>query len=256
MGGEAGGLGRDALHHVAVAADGVDVEVVQGEVGLVVVLGEPEAGRGHADAGGHALAERAGGRLDAGRQVRLGVAGGLAVDLAELLEVVERQGRGVEDLDPLLDVVHAGEVDQRVEQHRRVPDRQDEPVAVGPQRVGRVVAEEVLPERVAQRRQRHRRPRVARVRRLDRVHRQGPDRVDALQVDVVVLVRGHPVAPCRSLRLQGESAIIGGPGRQDPPRSPSRDTIITTDPPAWQGVDPDPAARRLTPAGRRPRSSR
>ena len=92
--GERGGLGRDPLHHVAVAAEGVDVEVEQVlEAGLVEVRGHPAAGHGHADAVGHALAERAGGRLDARGPAVLGVAGALAVELAELLDVVERDRR-------------------------------------------------------------------------------------------------------------------------------------------------------------------
>ena len=66
MGGERGGLGGDALHHAAVAAEGVDVEVDQVlEAGAVVACGHPAARQRHADAVGHALPERPGRRLDA-----------------------------------------------------------------------------------------------------------------------------------------------------------------------------------------------
>ena len=47
---------------------------------------------------GDALAERAGGRLDAGGPAILRMAGALAVELAELLDVLERDGRLAEDL--------------------------------------------------------------------------------------------------------------------------------------------------------------
>ena len=85
----------------------------------------------------------------------------------------------------LADRLDAGQVQERVEQHRGVAGREDEAVAVGPDRVLRVEAEDVLPEVVGDRGQRHRRARVARVGRLDRVHRQGADRVDAELVERV-----------------------------------------------------------------------
>ena len=79
----------------------------------------------------------------------------------------------------VVDLLHPGQVDQRVEQHRGVAGREHEPVAVGPVRVGRVVAQVVLPDLEAERGQRHRRARVSGVGLVDRVDRKGPDRVDA-----------------------------------------------------------------------------
>ena len=74
-----------------------------------------------------------------------------------------------------------------------------EAVAVRPDRVGGVEAQEALPERVGDRGQRHRRPRVAGVRLLDRVDRQRPDRVDAELVDVGHGCRLSVAHPRRSL---------------------------------------------------------
>ena len=85
--------------------------------------------------------------------------------LAERLEVVEAH-------------LVAGEVEQRVQQHRRVPGREHEPVAVGPVRVRRRVAEVARPQRVRHRRGAHRRARVPGVGLLDAVDREGPDGVD------------------------------------------------------------------------------
>ena len=84
----------------------IDVGVVvdDREVRAVEVRGEEALGDGHAHAVGEALAQRAGGRLDAGREAVLGVAGGAAAPLAELLQLLERQ-------------VVAGQVEQGVEQH-------------------------------------------------------------------------------------------------------------------------------------------
>src|SRR5262249_21241097 len=81
--GQRGGFGGNAFHHAAVAADGVDAVVKDREVRAVIAIGEPFLGDGHADAVGDALAERAAGGFDAGDPVILGVAGRLAVELAE-----------------------------------------------------------------------------------------------------------------------------------------------------------------------------
>ena len=74
-----------------------------------------------------------------------------------------------------VDRLDAGEVQQRVQQHRGVPRREHEAVAVRPDRVVGVEAQEVLPQRVGDRRHRHRRPGMARVRRLHGVHRERAD---------------------------------------------------------------------------------
>ena len=119
-------LGRDALHEVAVGDDRVDAVVH--DLGAVA-LAQEALGDRHADAVGEALAERAGGDLDAGRHVdavALGMAGRERAPLAELLQLVQAQ-------------VVAAEVQRGVEQHRAVAGAEDEPVAVGPVRVLRVV---------------------------------------------------------------------------------------------------------------------
>ena len=113
MPGDRGGLGGDALHQVAVRADRVDVVVEQRQLGPVQVLTEVAAAHRHADGVRHALAEGPGGGLDAGGEVVFRVARRAAVELAELLDVLERHGRRV----AAVLFRHAGEVQQRVEQH-------------------------------------------------------------------------------------------------------------------------------------------
>ena len=93
-----------------------------GVVGPVELGRQPPLGDGHPDGVGEALAERAGRRLDAGRQAVLGMARRPRAPLAERLEVVEVE-------------VVARQVEERVEEHARVAGRQDEAVAVRP--VGR-----------------------------------------------------------------------------------------------------------------------
>ena len=65
MAGERGRLRADAFHQAAVAANRVDVVVEQLEARLVVAAGQPLARDRHADAGGDALPQRTGRRLDA-----------------------------------------------------------------------------------------------------------------------------------------------------------------------------------------------
>src|SRR5581483_4364753 len=83
-------------------------------------------GERHADAVGEALPERTGGGLDAGGEMRLRMSRRARAPLAKLLQLVERQ-------------VVAGEVQERVEQHRAVARREDEAIAIGPVRIARTV---------------------------------------------------------------------------------------------------------------------
>ena len=78
------------------------------------------------------------------------------------------------------------EMEQGVQQHRGVAGGEHEAVAVGPGGIARIVAEEPAPQHVRHRGQRHRRAGMSRLGRLDRVHRQRADRVDAAPGEVVV----------------------------------------------------------------------
>ena len=75
-----------------------------------------------ADRIGDALSERAGGRFDAEGLVKLRVPRGVAVQLAEVLDFVERQGV-------------AAQVQPAVKKHPAVAGREDETVAVEPARL-------------------------------------------------------------------------------------------------------------------------
>ena len=181
--GGAGRLVRDALHQAAVAADGPHVVVKEREAGLVVALGEELARDRHAHGVAEALPQRPGGGLDARRDAELGVAGAARARLAERADVVHRDGQAPRGRAVGARLLHAGQVQQAVEQHARVAVGEDESVAVGPVRRGGVVDQRVLPERVAHGRQAHRRARVAAVCRLHRVHRERAQRVDGQAVD-------------------------------------------------------------------------
>ena len=88
--GERGRFARYALHHVAIAANRINVVVEHREVRPIEMLGEPAPGERHANAVAATLAERAGRGLDPGCQVVFRMAGTLAADLPKPLDIVER----------------------------------------------------------------------------------------------------------------------------------------------------------------------
>jgi len=200
--GERRGLRRDPLHHAAVAGQRVHVVVEQLDARTVVARREPAAADRHPDARRHALPQRPGGGLDAGRPAILGMAGALALELAEAPDIVEGDRRLPEPLVVGVHRLDAGQVQHGVEQHRRVAGRQHEPVAVRPDGVVGIEAQPPLPERVDDRRQGHRRAGVAGARRLHGVHRQRPDRVDAQTIEIHItrhrrLLIPHAIPPPR-----------------------------------------------------------
>ena len=71
MPGDRRGLLADPLHQVAVGGDRVDVVVDDSSAGPVVALGQEPLGDRQPDGVGDPLSERAGRRLDAGRQPEL-----------------------------------------------------------------------------------------------------------------------------------------------------------------------------------------
>ena len=167
-GGQRGRLRRHPLLHAPVAGDAVHEAVEDGGAGGGVRVEElpvPAGTHREADSIRHARAERAGRALDAVGVAELGVAGGPALPLAQVLQVLQFQAV-------------ARQVELGVLQHRGVPGGQDEPVAADPARVGRVGAHHLLVEHVRDGRQRDRRARVAVASLLDGVRGQDAGEVD------------------------------------------------------------------------------
>ena len=113
---------------------------------------------------------------------------------------------------------------------------QHEAVAVGPDRVLRVEAQDAVARGVGQRRQGHRRARVPGVGRLDGVHRERADGVDRSQVEIGGVHRqpfracdgefvmiGSTCAPV-SLRLRGDHRVVPAAraAKRPPPASAPR----------------------------------
>jgi len=190
------GLVRDAFHQVAVRADRVDAVIDDVVVRPVELLVEEPFRDRHPDAVCEPLAERAGRRLDPGREEVLRMARRKRLPLAEPLQLLERQ-------------VVAREMKRRVLEDAGVPCGEHEPVAVRPLGVRGVVPEVLRVDRVGERREGHRCARMAGTRLLHRVHRQDADRVDRAFADLGV---GH-VTPryrsaCRSLAERYASCLV------------------------------------------------
>ena len=114
-----------------------------------------------------------------GAMAVLGVAGGAAAELAEALQLVERH------------VGVAGQMQQRIEQHRAVAGRQHEAVAVGPVGLGGIEFQELAEQHGRDVGHAHRHAGMAGFRLLDRVHGERADGVGhAAQMRVVWRVRG------------------------------------------------------------------
>ena len=79
-----------------------------------------------------------------------------AVDLAKVLDVFEGDGVFAKALVFGIYRAHTRQEQQRIQQHGRVSIGENKTVAVRPDRIFRVVAQELLPERVGYRGQRHR----------------------------------------------------------------------------------------------------
>ncbi len=102
--GQRAGLVRDAFHETSVAEEDVGHVVNHAEARPVEALCQHFFGQRHAHRVGEPLPQRAGRGLDAGEFAGLRMTGGLGVQLAEALDLVERENV-------------ARQVQQRVQQH-------------------------------------------------------------------------------------------------------------------------------------------
>jgi hypothetical protein len=154
----------DAFHQATVAQKHVGA-VVHHLVTVPVELGGQQLlGQRHAHRVGDALPQRAGGGLHTRCDAHFRMASGFAVQFAEVFQLVHRQ-------------LVAGEMQQRVNQHRSVAVAQHKTVAVGPGRIGGVVAQVAAPQRNGHVGHAHGRTGVAGIGGLHSVHREGADGV-------------------------------------------------------------------------------
>ena len=163
----------DAFHQAAVAGQnvGVVVDQIVSEGRIHDAFAEREA-----DRIAETLAEWAGRRLDAGGMAVFGMTRRLRTDLAEILDLVDRH------------VLVAGEVEQRIKQHRAMASRQDEAVAVGPVRLPGIEFQEAREQHGGDVGGAHRQARMAGIGLLHGIHGKEADRIGH---PVVLVACGH-----------------------------------------------------------------
>ena len=161
------GLMGDPLHQTTIAHENPGVMVDNLMTVAVKLRRQGAFGDGHTDGVRQPLAQRAGGGFHPRGIAMLRVAGRFRVQLTELLQFRQRQ-------------IVAGQVQQTVEQHRRVAVGQNKTVAVHPARVLRIVLEKIVPQHFGNVCHPHWRTGVAGIGFLHRVHAQGADGVGKL----------------------------------------------------------------------------
>ena len=160
MPGKADGFLADALHQAAVAGDypSAVIDKIVTENGIQVALGHR-----HADRHCQPLPQRPGGGFNAGKLEIFGVAGAGTAELAKVPDVFDRRAS------------IAGQVKQRIQQHRAMAGGQDEAIAIGP--IGPAGIELQMPceQRSGGICHTHRHAGMAGIGGLDSIHCQGPD---------------------------------------------------------------------------------
>ena len=164
--GERDRLLADALHQAAIAHKDIRMVIDQR---IAVARRQHALGQRHADSIGDALAERPGGGFDTGRVAIFRMPRRLAAELAEALDLLD------------VDIRIAGQIKQRIKQHRAVAVRDHETVAIGPGGIGGVEFQESREQHRGQIGHTHGHAGVARVRLLHRVDRQHTDGVGHLR---------------------------------------------------------------------------
>ena len=177
--GERGCFARYAFHHVAVAADRIDVVVEYRKTRTIEVPSQPACGERHAHRIAAALPERTGRRLDTAGQTVLRVAGTFAAELSKPPDIVDRDGGRPLPLLFAVYCFHAAEMEHGIEQHRGMAIGKHEAVSIGPGWIVGIKTQKALPQRVNHRRQGHWRPRMAGVGLLNGIHREGANGVYA-----------------------------------------------------------------------------
>ncbi|RMT21917.1 hypothetical protein ALP52_05981 [Pseudomonas amygdali pv. mori] len=147
----------NTFHHAAITHKHVGMVINDGMAWTVELCGEGFLGSGKTDGVGKPLTQWASGGFNAWGIAKLGVTRCAAVQLTEVFQVVDGQ-------------VVAGQVQQRIDQHRTMAVGHDETVTVSERGVCRVVFEIITPQNLGDIRHAHRGTRMAAVGFLHGIH--------------------------------------------------------------------------------------
>ncbi len=151
---------RDAFHQATIAEEYIGVVINHVMAGAVEMRRQHFLGQRKTHRVGQTLAQRAGGGLHSGGFACFRMAGGFRMQLTEMLQLIHRQ-------------IEAGQVQQRVLQHRAVAIGEHEAVTISPLRIGRVELQEIVPQHLGDVRHPHWHARVAGFGRFHGVHGKG-----------------------------------------------------------------------------------
>jgi hypothetical protein len=104
--------------------------------------------------------------------------------LSKLLDIVQADRGLAGALAVGIQFHYAGQVQQRIQQHRGMTNGQHKTVTAGPVGMLGMIAQEAAPQRIPHRCQAHGRARMAGIGLLHSIHGQGAKGVDALGVDI------------------------------------------------------------------------
>ena len=158
------GFVADALHQATIAEEHPGAMVDDGVAVAIEVPRQQLFSQRKANRIGQPLSQRPGGGFHARADMVLRMPRGLAAELAKRLQLLDRQ-------------VIAGQMQQRVLQHRAVAVGEDETVAIGPVRIGRIAVEVVVPQHLGDVGHAHRHARMAGIGGLHRVDGKEADGV-------------------------------------------------------------------------------
>ena len=162
--GQRAGLMGYSLHQASVAEKHPGPVIDDFMSGAVELRAQGPFRNRHAHRVGQALAQGAGGGLHSGRVAVFGVSRGPGMQLAEIPQLVQWQ-------------VIPRQVQQGILQHGPMAVGQDEPVPVGPFRVGRIMPMEIVPQHLGDVRHPHGGAGMAALGLLHRVHAEGANGV-------------------------------------------------------------------------------
>ncbi len=159
MSGKGDGFQGYALLHAPIAGQGDHVMIENRMLRSIEVRFQHLASYRHTHGVADTLPQRTSGGLNPRRVMKLGMAGGLAVELTERFDVGQRQ-------------IVATQVEPRIEKHGAVSGRENKTVAVNPTRAFRIVLECVTIKHCSHLRCTQRKSQVSGLAGMDGVHGQ------------------------------------------------------------------------------------
>src|SRR5439155_21299042 len=172
MAGQRRCFGGNALHKTAIATNSVNVVIEDFEVRAVVAARQPLLCDGHSHACGDSLSQRARRRLYARYPVILRMARRLAVELAEMADILKCYCRLSEYLVFGVHGSRLRQVECGPDQHRGVTVRQHKAIAIGPDRILRIETEYAVPDGIDEWGEGHRRTGMSGFRLLNGINRE------------------------------------------------------------------------------------